>query len=164
MNFFIARDGEQQGPFTQEQIREGLKEGGWLRTEDLIWHEGLEDWRRVDEVFEVRRVQAPAGEPGYAKATTPVAPFAAEPGSGLPARTRVMTKKAPPMQRPGQGGPPGVRKAVGKGAVSSTPAKGKVEETEPRRKGGLSWVIAVILLVVAGLLAWLGISVAGGNG
>lgn len=186
MNFLIIRDGERHGPYTQQQVKEGLEEG-WLRVTDLIWYEGLENWKRVDDVFTVERLPAGASAPAspvpaapvgmspapgpassgavgaaerpIPKATAPVAPFAAQPESSLPARTQVMKKHAPPVKRAMAPRPePKVA------AAEPPPSKPVLKPGKPRAGGTAKWVTATILLVVAGVLIWLGLTVWAGMG
>ena len=49
MQILIARDAEQFGPYTAEEVRDYLAEGTILRT-DLAWHDGLPEWVTVDQV------------------------------------------------------------------------------------------------------------------
>ena len=45
-DYYLLIDGEQVGPYTGEQLREMLGEGG-ITTESLAWHDGLTDWVQV---------------------------------------------------------------------------------------------------------------------
>jgi len=49
MQILVARDGEQFGPYTSEEVRDYLAEGALFRT-DLAWYEGLEEWVLLDQV------------------------------------------------------------------------------------------------------------------
>ena len=77
MEFLIAKDGQQLGPFTAEQVNSQLA-GGMLDPEDLCWAEGFEDWYPLNQVegFVMPGTQAaPATETAPATATaTEVAP------------------------------------------------------------------------------------------
>ena len=44
-----ARDGHQYGPFTAEEFRQLANNRG-LRPDDLVWREGLEDWKLASSV------------------------------------------------------------------------------------------------------------------
>ena len=61
MNYQIAREGQQLGQFTEEQIRAGLFDGTYQPT-DLAWAEGMADWKPLSEVF-AQRVTAPPSLP-----------------------------------------------------------------------------------------------------
>ncbi len=80
MHYFIGRNGEQLGPYSEAQIREQLSAGA-IGPDDLAWHEGLADWKPVRELFGV-------------EAPPPVPP---PPGSArLPAFHSEITREAPP--------------------------------------------------------------------
>jgi len=49
MQIYVARDGQQFGPYTAEEVRDYLAEGTLLRSE-LAWHEGLENWVTLDQI------------------------------------------------------------------------------------------------------------------
>ncbi len=46
MNIYIARNGKQTGPFTDEQVRSMLT-GGIISTEDLAWRQGAAGWQPI---------------------------------------------------------------------------------------------------------------------
>jgi uncharacterized protein DUF4339 len=46
VNIYIAKDGKQAGPFSDEQIRSMLN-GGLISDEDLGWREGIGDWQPI---------------------------------------------------------------------------------------------------------------------
>lgn len=50
MHYLVARDAEQLGQFTAEEIRAGLFDGKFLPT-DLGWREGQEDWVPLSALF-----------------------------------------------------------------------------------------------------------------
>ncbi|MBX3742500.1 MAG: DUF4339 domain-containing protein [Akkermansiaceae bacterium] len=43
MEIYIARSGNETGPYTKEQI-DSLYEMGMLQLADFVWHEGMPDW------------------------------------------------------------------------------------------------------------------------
>ena len=49
MQILIARDGEQFGPYTAEEVRDYLIEGTIFPT-DLAWHDDLPEWVTVDQL------------------------------------------------------------------------------------------------------------------
>ena len=49
MEIYIHRDGQQQGPYTLEQVNTFLAEGS-LQATDLAFHEGLADWVPLSQV------------------------------------------------------------------------------------------------------------------
>lgn len=56
--WYSGRDGQQYGPFDDNQIRSMIAEGRVLPT-DLVWHEGLAQWTAASNVRELY----PAGAP-----------------------------------------------------------------------------------------------------
>ncbi len=49
MSFLVAKDGQELGPFTADQVNTQLS-GGMLDPEDLCWTKGFEDWYPLSEV------------------------------------------------------------------------------------------------------------------
>lgn len=47
--YFLAIDGERQGPFREPEILEKIQ-AGTLPPETLVWYEGLEDWSPLDSI------------------------------------------------------------------------------------------------------------------
>jgi hypothetical protein len=76
MQYLLARDGQQLGQFSEEEIRSGLFEGRYQPT-DSAWTEGMEDWRPLEEIMgqgvtRVRKLQPMADatiRPAATKAT-----------------------------------------------------------------------------------------------
>src|SRR5688572_9500111 len=60
MQYLIARDGQQLGQFSEEEIRSGLFEGRYHPT-DSAWTEGVEDWCTLADIMgqAVTRVSKP---------------------------------------------------------------------------------------------------------
>ena len=52
--FFVLVNGEQQGPFSADQLKGYLAIGQFQPT-DLAWHEGLPDWKPLTEFPEFRK-------------------------------------------------------------------------------------------------------------
>lgn len=50
MQYHVGRDGHQFGMFTEEEIGQGLQSGRFL-TSDLVWREGMPQWKPLIEVF-----------------------------------------------------------------------------------------------------------------
>lgn len=48
-NWYLNKDGRQQGPFSQEELYRQA-EAGAIRPEDLVRSEGMENWTRVEQV------------------------------------------------------------------------------------------------------------------
>jgi hypothetical protein len=50
MQYLLARDGQQLGQFSEEEIRSGLFEGRYVAT-DAVWTEGMDDWRPLGDIM-----------------------------------------------------------------------------------------------------------------
>lgn len=48
MTWYFAKDGVQQGPVSEEQIKRMARDGS-LRREDLVWREGMAAWQPASE-------------------------------------------------------------------------------------------------------------------
>ncbi|MFO1485411.1 MAG: RDD family protein [Verrucomicrobiaceae bacterium] len=68
MNYHIARNGQQTGVFTEEEIQQGVTTGQFL-PDDLCWSEGMADWQPLGSKF----------------ATTPATPAFSAAASAAPA-------------------------------------------------------------------------------
>jgi len=49
-NFYISRNEENQGPFSEAQVREQLKSGGFT-ADDHAWTEGEQDWKPLGQLL-----------------------------------------------------------------------------------------------------------------
>ena len=58
MSFLIAKDDQQLGPFTADEVNTRLA-GGMLEPEDLCWTEGFDDWYPLSQIegFEVSETE-----------------------------------------------------------------------------------------------------------
>lgn len=64
LQFHVGRSGRQLGRFDGNQLRDGLGTGEFLPS-DLVWCEGMTDWRPLSEVITLEgqvRVEAKQGE------------------------------------------------------------------------------------------------------
>lgn len=52
MELYLHKNGEQVGPFTEEQISSMINDGS-LSRDDITWHEGLTDWQPLHTVFDI---------------------------------------------------------------------------------------------------------------
>src|SRR5690348_1964928 len=52
MQIYIAKSGQQTGPFTQDQVQAMLNSGTVALT-DSAWHEGLASWQPLSQVLNV---------------------------------------------------------------------------------------------------------------
>lgn len=76
MEIWIGRNGERHGPYTEEDVRQWLRDGKVSR-DDLGWREGLADWQPLSVLFpDAVPSEPPAADNPYA---APAAPM-----SGLP--------------------------------------------------------------------------------
>jgi hypothetical protein len=50
MDIFIARQGQREGPFTEEQVRAMLADGR-LQPSDLAWRAGRSDWTPLSNLL-----------------------------------------------------------------------------------------------------------------
>jgi uncharacterized RDD family membrane protein YckC len=63
MQVWIGRNGERFGPYTDDEIRQWLRDGTCL-PDELGWYDGMVDWRPLGELFpEERPVAAADGVP-----------------------------------------------------------------------------------------------------
>jgi hypothetical protein len=58
MEMYLHRNGEQVGPFTQDQILSMIT-NGTLSRDDIVWHEGLTQWQPMHAVFSLSHPIAP---------------------------------------------------------------------------------------------------------
>jgi uncharacterized RDD family membrane protein YckC len=60
MQVWIGRNGERFGPYTDDEVRQWLRDGTY-RPDELGWHEGMADWRALGEIFPDDRPLTPPG-------------------------------------------------------------------------------------------------------
>jgi len=76
--WFYKRDGEKHGPFSSQQLR-GMATSGQLLPSDLIWKEGMSDWRRAgdsSQLFTHSASTPPRAVPGNDKPPAEARPAA----------------------------------------------------------------------------------------
>jgi hypothetical protein len=83
--WYLARDGKQHGPLTHLEMTK-LVELGHLRTADLVWRPGFDNWRPAPTVFDF----APAPPPPQPAVTAPQVSTATRPA---PAQSAAATPK-----------------------------------------------------------------------
>jgi GYF domain 2 len=88
--WYLARDGKQHGPLTHLEMTK-LVELGHLRTADLVWRPGFDNWRPAPTVFDF----APAPPPPKPAVTTPQASTAMRTASA-PSDGATATPKSEP--------------------------------------------------------------------
>lgn len=52
LTFLVYQGDKQNGPFTQEQLLQMLQDGKFSK-KDLVYYEGLGEWKPIEEVFEI---------------------------------------------------------------------------------------------------------------
>ena len=60
--WYVAVNGQQQGPYSQEYIRQSLKNGTFTQ-ETLVWRQGFEGWRQIAQVGELLAPAAQSAPP-----------------------------------------------------------------------------------------------------
>lgn len=72
--WYYAKNGQQQGPVSEEQLRQMLGSGELLGT-DLVWRDGMNQWEPAGRVFPGVGAPAPVAPtmqpPGYGNAYPP---------------------------------------------------------------------------------------------
>jgi hypothetical protein len=58
MELYLYQNGEQFGPYTEDQISSMLTSGA-LSRDDLVWHEGLTEWQPLHVIFSLPAPVAP---------------------------------------------------------------------------------------------------------
>ena len=71
MQIYLARNNQQAGPYTLEQLNQMLTSQQVMLT-DLVWHEGMTEWKALGELTQGKLVYEPIG---YNPATPEPAPF-----------------------------------------------------------------------------------------
>lgn len=90
MQIYLARNNQQAGPYTLEQINQMLSSQQVLLT-DLAWHQGMAEWKALGELTQGKLEYQPAGY-------VPAAPFptstqTSETNAATPSNTIQMDKK-----------------------------------------------------------------------
>ena len=60
MQIYLARNNQQAGPYTLEQLNQMLASQQVLLT-DLVWHEGMSEWKALGELTQGKLVYQPEG-------------------------------------------------------------------------------------------------------
>ncbi|MEM1025678.1 MAG: AgmX/PglI C-terminal domain-containing protein [Myxococcota bacterium] len=60
--WFTAVDGQQQGPFSYDHVANQVRSGA-LQGRHYVWHEGMEHWRRIRDVEQLRRLAESSTSP-----------------------------------------------------------------------------------------------------
>ena len=73
MELYLHQNGEQVGPYTEDQISSMLASGG-LSQNDIVWHEGLTEWQPIHVVFSLSAAIALPAPMLRAKSSTTASP------------------------------------------------------------------------------------------
>jgi len=76
MQIYLQQNGEQVGPYTEEQLREFVA-AGTLTQLDLAWYEGLESWQPLNKILDFSSPSAPP-QPGEKQQKSKSCPFCGE--------------------------------------------------------------------------------------
>src|SRR5690606_16838602 len=90
---YLARNNQQAGPYTLEQLNQMLANQQVMLT-DLAWHQGMAEWKALGELTQGKSVYQPEGY--VAPTATPDTPFQNNPPitvSGTQPRTQATTQK-----------------------------------------------------------------------
>ena len=60
MQIYLARNNQQAGPYSLEQVNQMLASQQVLLT-DLAWHEGMAEWKTLGELTQGKLVYEPVG-------------------------------------------------------------------------------------------------------
>lgn len=93
MQIYLARNNQQAGPYTLEQLNQMLANQQVMLT-DLAWHQGMAEWKALGELTQGKSVYQPEGY--VAPTATPDTPFQNNPPitvSGTQPRTQATTQK-----------------------------------------------------------------------
>ena len=85
MQIYLARNNQQAGPYTLEQLNQMLASQQVLLT-DLAWHQGMTEWKALGELTQGKLVYQPEGYIGSA-------PFLSKPLFRIPASIKYRSKK-----------------------------------------------------------------------
>ncbi len=55
IQFFVAINGQQQGPFTLETLKQMVQSGS-LKTDSLLWKQGMANWLKASDITEVNEL------------------------------------------------------------------------------------------------------------
>ncbi|WP_411845810.1 DUF4339 domain-containing protein [Roseibacillus persicicus] len=72
-SWFYAHSGEQKGPVSEEELARLAASGDFNPTKDLVWREGMTDWKKVAEVPELNLTRSNNPTPPNEAANQPAA-------------------------------------------------------------------------------------------
>lgn len=81
--WYYSKNGMQLGPLSQEEISSKAK-GGEIQASDLIWREGMTDWKPLAQVAEFQGLASPTTPPPVSMGNVPVRQPVAYPAGYAP--------------------------------------------------------------------------------
>lgn len=81
--WYYSKNGMQLGPLSQEEISSKAK-GGEIQASDLIWREGMADWKPLAQVPEFQGLASPSAPPPVGMGHVPMQQPAAYPAGYAP--------------------------------------------------------------------------------
>ncbi len=117
MELFVARNGQQTGPYEEARVREMLARGE-VSPSDLAWHSGLSGWQPLSTLF-------PGAQPQPVRAPAPLPPPPTQQAYSAPGGVGGGSSPlpAPMMMPPGGGGAYGYDGLPGGQALASRGAR-----------------------------------------
>jgi hypothetical protein len=120
MNIYVHRDGQENGPYTEEEARRFLAEGSLL-ADDWAWLEGASDWAPLSQVIEV------------VPPVPPPAPVPADPPAARP-KVFIPPRRDAAISRPAKAAPEISMSAPAVPAFVRAPRRGSTPPDERRRQ------------------------------
>ena len=85
MEWFYSNNGKQEGPISESELKAKIG-SGLVKTSELAWHEGMNDWQPISSISALAPLESVATAPIEATATeTPASAPAPAPASAQPA-------------------------------------------------------------------------------
>ena len=159
--WYVGRNGRQEGPVSDEQLRAMVRDGS-LQREDLVWREGMADWQPAKAIPELDFSTAPS------YVTPPPPPTAAPPPSSPYAPPQ--SQYAPYVPPPAFGGagvdipnympwaiaatllccmPGGIVSIIYASRANSAKARGDYAEASTAAGQAKTWLIVSVVLGLA---------------
>lgn len=92
MQIYLARNNQQAGPYTLEQLNQMLTSQQVLLT-DLVWHQGMTEWKALGELTQGKLTYQPVGH----TATTPF-PESTPVSNTTPSKINIEKKSSQPVE------------------------------------------------------------------
>lgn len=97
--WYYAHGGEQKGPVPVSELQRLAESGEFDPSNDLVWHEGMDDWKPAGTIDELKQAFSPAAA---ASDTPPAAPADVTPAAPAPQASAPYTAPtAAPATTPG---------------------------------------------------------------